>query len=120
MRPGLPGSVFPAEKLRLKTDLPLNQPPRNVGHSPSPAALSRHQSSHSSFAAFAAGPGGAACLLPPFPIADVPIELPVRFLWSAAAANWSQNARLLSSKLLLFTGLYPPAEGPSTKRVKPS
>jgi hypothetical protein len=38
-------------------------------------------------------------------MADVPIELPELFLWSAAAAKSSQNARLLSSKLLLLPPL---------------
>jgi hypothetical protein len=38
-------------------------------------------------------------------MADVPIELPVFFLWSAAAEKSSQNARLLSSKLSVLTGL---------------
>ena len=52
-----------------------------------------HQSSHSSLAPFA---GGAR--LPPFPIADVPIELFSAFLWSAVLERSSQNALLLSSK----------------------
>lgn len=76
---------------------------------------SPHQSSHSSFPAFPE----CGCLFPPLPIAAVPIELLAGFRWSAAAERSSQNPRLLSSKLVL-TGLYPPADGPSTKRLKPS
>lgn len=53
-------------------------------------------------------------------MADVPIELLALLLCSPAAERSSQNARLLSSKLLLFTALYPPADGPSTNRLNPS
>ena len=54
-------------------------------------------------------------------MADVPIELlPALLLCSPAADRSSQNARLLSSKLLVFTGLYPLPDGPSTNRLNPS
>lgn len=76
-----------------------------------------HQSSHSSL------PFAGGCAPPPAEPpprddkADVPIELDCDFRWSARLEKSSQKARLLSS---MGTELYPPAVGPSTKRLKPS
>lgn len=53
-------------------------------------------------------------------MADVPIELLSCCLCSPAAEKSSQNARLLSSKLSVLTGLYPLPAGPSTNRLSPS